>query len=215
MGGSSRGTARRGAALAGDRVRAGHDASSTASARLTGLRRVADEPSMFRFRSSSAAAGAIAAMCAVVVAGALVVSSSRTSDKPAPSTPVPAGGLSAADRAANAQADRTLANEAKEIETAGSDDSQSTVSHNTTQDAALAKRAVIKLGDFPAGWRADKSDPLEDPCKVYADLNLTATAQADFTQDDDDQVQSSARVFGSENEARTAIQRLQGDKVLG
>jgi hypothetical protein len=39
--------------------------------------------------------------------------------------------------------------------------------------------------------------------------------QADFTKDDDDHVQSSARVLGSENEASTAIQRLQDDKVLG
>jgi hypothetical protein len=46
-------------------------------------------------------------------------------------------------------------------------------------------------------------------------VNQTADAQADFTKDDDDHVQSSARVLGSENEASTAIQRLQDDKVLG
>jgi hypothetical protein len=68
------------------------------------------------------------------------------------------------------------------------------------------------LDGGPAAWHGRRVSAIG--CQD-APVNQTADAEADFTKDDDDHVQSSARVLGSENEASTAIQRLQDDKVLG
>lgn len=81
------------------------------------------------------------------------------------------------------------------------------------QDRATAARAVLKLSDFPPGWRTDNVDHSPAPCGVYDGLPKSATGAAAFTQASGDRVDSRLRVFGSVQDAHEAMNRLRSGSL--
>jgi hypothetical protein len=110
-----------------------------------------------------------------------------------------------------------------ETTTAGGNGSSATAASTTapsetvvsTEDAeALSKSMLLRLTDFPTGWRADPSNDDDEGCagieKLTDRYNVLGKAESDtFAKGDLTEAASSAGIFGEEAEARDALNYLE------
>lgn len=89
-------------------------------------------------------------------------------------------------------------------------------------DQARAESIVLRLSDFPSGWRAESSEgDGSDKCRKlsFSDLTLTGDADSDeFVEGDTTRAFSTAAIFQTTQQADRAFRRVSSDefeKCLG
>jgi hypothetical protein len=87
-----------------------------------------------------------------------------------------------------------------------------------SRDKLQAKRIVLRLSDFPTGWRAQASkNESKEPDCLKLDLgDLTVTGKAssrDFVNGQITSATSAARLFANEQQARAAYKRIASEKL--